>query len=46
MSLIGDPRFATRKQRTDRHDEIVKLLRASSFAKKPRDYWLRALGRE
>src|SRR5512145_669778 len=24
--LIGDPRFASRKQRTDRHDEIVRLL--------------------
>jgi len=38
-SLIGDPRFATRKQRTDRHHEIVQLLRAS-FSQKPRDYWL------
>jgi crotonobetainyl-CoA:carnitine CoA-transferase CaiB-like acyl-CoA transferase len=36
---VGDPRFATRKQRTDRHDEIVKLLRAA-FRKKARDYWL------
>jgi crotonobetainyl-CoA:carnitine CoA-transferase CaiB-like acyl-CoA transferase len=38
-SLIGDPRFATRKHRTDRHAEIVELLRAQ-FRKKPRDYWL------
>jgi crotonobetainyl-CoA:carnitine CoA-transferase CaiB-like acyl-CoA transferase len=40
--LIGDPRFATRKHRTDRHDEIVRLLR-QQFVKKPRDYWLRRL---
>jgi len=37
--LIGDPRFDTRKQRTDRHDEIVTLLRAQ-FHEKPREYWL------
>ena len=37
--LIGDPRFASRKQRTDRHDEIVRLLRAQ-FCKKTRAYWL------
>jgi len=37
--LIGDPRFASRKHRTDRHDEIVKLLRAQ-FCKKTRAYWL------
>jgi formyl-CoA transferase/CoA:oxalate CoA-transferase len=37
--LIGDPRFATRKHRTDRHDEIVKILR-EQFGKKPRGYWL------
>ena len=37
--LIGDPRFGTRKQRTDRHNEIVTLLRAQ-FRKKPREYWL------
>jgi formyl-CoA transferase/CoA:oxalate CoA-transferase len=40
--LIGDPRFATRKQRTDRHGEIVKLLRAQ-FREKPRAYWLSRL---
>ena len=36
---VGDPRFATRKQRSDRHDEIVTMLRAA-FVKKRRDYWL------
>jgi crotonobetainyl-CoA:carnitine CoA-transferase CaiB-like acyl-CoA transferase len=40
--LIGDPRFDTRKQRTDRHDEIVIILRAQ-FRKKPREYWLSRL---
>ena len=38
-SLIGDPRFASRKQRTDRHEEIVKILR-QQFCKKSREYWL------
>jgi crotonobetainyl-CoA:carnitine CoA-transferase CaiB-like acyl-CoA transferase len=37
--LIGDPRFATRKHRTDHHNQIVKILR-QQFATKPRDYWL------
>ncbi len=37
--LIGDPRFDTRKQRTDRHDEIVSILRAQ-FHEKTREYWL------
>jgi crotonobetainyl-CoA:carnitine CoA-transferase CaiB-like acyl-CoA transferase len=40
--LIGDPRFATRKQRSDRHNEIVKILR-QQFCTKPRDYWLSRL---
>lgn len=40
--LIGDPRFATRKHRTDRHEEIVSTLRAQ-FRKKPREYWLTRL---
>jgi crotonobetainyl-CoA:carnitine CoA-transferase CaiB-like acyl-CoA transferase len=40
--LIGDPRFATRKLRTDRHSEIVKILR-QQFCTKPRDYWLARL---
>jgi crotonobetainyl-CoA:carnitine CoA-transferase CaiB-like acyl-CoA transferase len=38
-NLIGDPRFATRKHRTDRHDEIVRILRAQ-FRKRSRAYWL------
>jgi formyl-CoA transferase len=38
-NLIGDPRFATRKHRTDRHDEIVKILR-EQFRKNSRAYWL------
>ena len=37
--LIDDRRFATRKQRTDRHDEIVAILRRQ-FRCKPREYWL------
>ncbi len=41
-NLAGDPRFANRKQRTDRHDEIVRILR-EQFSKKPREYWLRRL---
>ncbi len=40
--LIGDLRFATRKHRTDRHEEIVKILR-EQFCKKPRTYWLSRL---
>ena len=38
-NLIGDPRFATRQQRSDRHHEILRLLRAA-FRKKSRDSWL------
>jgi glutaryl-CoA transferase len=38
-NLIGDHRFATRKHRTDRHDEIVKILR-EQFRKNSRAYWL------
>jgi crotonobetainyl-CoA:carnitine CoA-transferase CaiB-like acyl-CoA transferase len=37
--LVGDPRFANRKHRTERHDEIVRILR-EQFRKKPRDHWL------
>jgi len=37
--LAGDPRFASRKDRADRHEEIVALLR-EQFRKKPRAYWL------
>ncbi len=40
--LIGDPRFNNRKHRTDRHDEIVRILR-EQCRKKPRDYWLARL---
>jgi crotonobetainyl-CoA:carnitine CoA-transferase CaiB-like acyl-CoA transferase len=40
--LIGDPRFAGRKLRTDRHDEIVRILRAQ-FSTNGRDYWLERL---
>jgi crotonobetainyl-CoA:carnitine CoA-transferase CaiB-like acyl-CoA transferase len=38
-ALISDSRFATRKSRTDRHDEIVTILR-EQFRRKSRDYWL------
>jgi crotonobetainyl-CoA:carnitine CoA-transferase CaiB-like acyl-CoA transferase len=38
-NLIGDPRFATSKQRTDRHDEIVGILRRA-FVGKAREHWL------
>ena len=41
-NLIGDPRFATRQDRSDRHGEIVMLLR-EQFRTKPRDYWLARL---
>ena len=37
--LIGDPRFATSRSRTDRHDEIVEILR-EQFRRKSRPYWL------
>jgi crotonobetainyl-CoA:carnitine CoA-transferase CaiB-like acyl-CoA transferase len=40
--LIGDPRFASNRHRTDRHDEIVKILRAQ-FRTKAREYWLARL---
>ncbi|HVO94914.1 MAG TPA: CaiB/BaiF CoA-transferase family protein [Terriglobales bacterium] len=40
--LIGDPRFASNKHRTDRHNEIVQLLRAQ-FRTKAREYWLARL---
>jgi crotonobetainyl-CoA:carnitine CoA-transferase CaiB-like acyl-CoA transferase len=38
-SLIGDPRFASRKHRADRHLEIVRILR-EQFCQKSREYWL------
>ncbi|MGH7797700.1 MAG: CaiB/BaiF CoA transferase family protein [Candidatus Binatia bacterium] len=37
--LVGDPRFAARKHRTDRHEEIVTILRRQ-FGGKSREYWL------
>jgi crotonobetainyl-CoA:carnitine CoA-transferase CaiB-like acyl-CoA transferase len=37
--LIGDPRFVSRRHRTERHDEIVAILR-EKFRAKPRRYWL------
>jgi crotonobetainyl-CoA:carnitine CoA-transferase CaiB-like acyl-CoA transferase len=37
--LVGDPRFASRRHRTERHDEIVGILR-EKFRAKPRSYWL------
>jgi crotonobetainyl-CoA:carnitine CoA-transferase CaiB-like acyl-CoA transferase len=37
--LIGDPRFKTRKDRSDRHQEIVAILRAQ-FRNKRREYRL------
>jgi crotonobetainyl-CoA:carnitine CoA-transferase CaiB-like acyl-CoA transferase len=37
--LIEDPRFASNRQRTERHEEIVKILR-SQFRTKAREYWL------
>ena len=40
--LVGDPRFASNKHRTDRHDEIVNMLRAQ-FRTKAREYWLARL---
>lgn len=40
--LVGDPRFASNKHRTDRHNEIVQILRAQ-FRTKRRDYWLARL---
>jgi crotonobetainyl-CoA:carnitine CoA-transferase CaiB-like acyl-CoA transferase len=40
--LVGDPRFASNKHRTDRHDEIVNILRAQ-FRTKAREYWLARL---
>src|SRR5499426_2862014 len=39
VDLLTDPRFATRKDRSDRHWEIVKILQ-ETFSKQPREYWL------
>lgn len=40
--LVGDPRFASNRHRTDRHEEIVNILRAQ-FRTKAREYWLARL---
>ena len=40
--LVGDQRFASNKHRTDRHEEIVNMLRAQ-FRTKAREYWLARL---
>ncbi len=40
--LVGDARFASNKHRTDRHEEIVNILRAQ-FRTKTREYWLARL---
>ena len=40
--LIGDSRFKTHKDRSDRHAEIVAILRAQ-FRNKQREHWLRRL---
>ena len=42
MDLLDDPRFATRRDRTERHLEIVDTL-AVSFRQQPRAHWLAAL---
>lgn len=39
-----DPRFAGKKERTDNHDELERLLQ-EIFAQKPRDFWLGELRR-
>jgi crotonobetainyl-CoA:carnitine CoA-transferase CaiB-like acyl-CoA transferase len=40
--LVGDPRFVSNKHRTDRHEEIVNMLR-TQFRTKAREYWLARL---
>jgi len=40
--LLQQPRFATRRDRSEHHWEIVKLLQ-ETFARKPRAYWLERL---
>jgi crotonobetainyl-CoA:carnitine CoA-transferase CaiB-like acyl-CoA transferase len=37
--LLEDPRFATRKGRTERHWDIVKILQ-ETFRTQPREHWL------
>ncbi len=40
--LLDDPRFRTRRNRSENHYEIVAILQ-EEFLKKPRAYWLEAL---
>jgi crotonobetainyl-CoA:carnitine CoA-transferase CaiB-like acyl-CoA transferase len=40
--VIGDPRFKTLRDRNERHEEIIALLR-EQFRKKRREYWLERL---
>jgi crotonobetainyl-CoA:carnitine CoA-transferase CaiB-like acyl-CoA transferase len=42
MDLLEDARFATRKDRTERHWEIVRILQ-ETFRTQPREHWLRRL---
>jgi len=42
MDLLGDPRFATRQDRTDHHWEIVRILQ-ETFRKNSRAHWLERL---
>jgi crotonobetainyl-CoA:carnitine CoA-transferase CaiB-like acyl-CoA transferase len=42
IDLIDDPRFTTRQDRTERHYEILPILR-EEFRKQPRSYWLERL---
>ena len=39
MDLLEDARFATQKNRSDRHWEIVEILQ-ERFGQRPREYWL------
>jgi crotonobetainyl-CoA:carnitine CoA-transferase CaiB-like acyl-CoA transferase len=39
MDLLEDARFATRKDRTERHWEIVRILQ-ETFRTQPREHWL------
>jgi len=40
--LLDDPRFATRRGRSEHHREIVGILQ-EAFRKKPREHWLQVL---
>jgi crotonobetainyl-CoA:carnitine CoA-transferase CaiB-like acyl-CoA transferase len=40
--LVGDARFATRHDRTERHYEILAILK-EEFRKRPREFWLQRL---